>query len=185
MKYSEEEILNDLRFIYEKYGELSNFSINDSQKKYGTISISKCNKLGNRKKLYELIGKTYNEKTFYDWCVENNHMEFIDNWSYEDNKKSPKDVLFSEHNKYCIICPDCGTKRYYNINSITNMGVYFKCPYCNSFGKWCLDNDKTFLDRIDFNKIDFDIYEVPMGSKKKVFIKCDNPKHGSNPFTIK
>ena len=28
MKYSEEEILNDLRFIYEKYGELSNFSIN-------------------------------------------------------------------------------------------------------------------------------------------------------------
>lgn len=41
MKYSEEEILNDLRFIYEKYGELSNFSINDSQKKYGTISISK------------------------------------------------------------------------------------------------------------------------------------------------
>ena len=65
------------------------------------------------------------------------------------------------------------------------MGVYFKCPYCNSFGKWCLDNDKTFLDRIDFNKIDFDIYEVPMGSKKKVFIKCDNPKHGSNPFTIK
>ena len=34
MKYSEEEILNDLRFIYEKYGELSNFSINDSQKKY-------------------------------------------------------------------------------------------------------------------------------------------------------
>ena len=74
MKYSEEEILNDLRFIYEKYGELSNFSINDSQKKYGTISISTCNKLGNRKKLYELIGKTYNEKTFYDLCVENNHM---------------------------------------------------------------------------------------------------------------
>lgn len=30
MKYSEEKILNDLKFIYEKYGELSTYSITDS-----------------------------------------------------------------------------------------------------------------------------------------------------------
>lgn len=185
MKYSNEKIVNDLKFIYEKYGDLSSSSIKDSYNKYHTISLTTFNKIGKREKLYNLIGIEYKNKSFYDWCVENDHMEFIDNWSFEDNNISPKDVSFSEHSKYCIICPDCGAKRYYNINSITNMGVIFKCQYCNSFGKWCLDNDKELLDKIDFNKIDYNIYDIPSGSKKSVYIKCDNEQHGSNPFMIK
>lgn len=185
VKYSEAKIKNDLKFIYEKYGELSTNSITDSHRKYNTISLSACDRLGTKEYLYNLIGKERKTTSFYNWCIKNNHMEFIDNWSYEDNKITPKDISFSEHNSYCMICPDCGTKRYYNINSITNMGVVFKCQYCNSFGKWCIDNKKELLDKIDFSKIDFDIYSIPKGSKKNIWIKCNNSKHGSNPFMIK
>lgn len=48
VKYSEEKIKNDLKFIYEKYGELSTNSITDSHRKYNTISLSACDRLGTK-----------------------------------------------------------------------------------------------------------------------------------------
>lgn len=186
MKYSREKVITDLKFIYEKYGELSSYSINTSHKEYGTTSMSVFDRLGTREELHKLIGIEFKTKSFYDWCTENNHMEFIESWSYEDNNGiTPKDISFSEHNKYWFVCKECGTKREYNINSITNMGVILKCPYCNSFEKWCLDNNKSILDRFDYEKNDFKPSEVSYGSKKYVYLKCENGKHNSSPYMIK
>lgn len=46
MKYSREKIIADLKFIYEKYGEITRNSINTSRKKYGTTSISVFDRIG-------------------------------------------------------------------------------------------------------------------------------------------
>ena len=92
--------------------------------------MSVFDRLGTREELHKLIGVEFKTTTFYDWCVENDHMEFIEAWSFADNNGlTPKAILFSEHNKYWFVCKECGTKREYNINSITNMGVVLKCPY--------------------------------------------------------
>lgn len=184
-KYSEEKIISDLKFIYEKYGELSSYSINDSYKKNHTISINVCDRIGTRDKLYKLIGVKRNEKSFYDWCVENNRMEFINAWFYDDNKCSPKDIPFSSHSEYIFICDKCGTKRKYNINSITNMNVKLKCPYCNSFEKWCIDNNKSILERFDYTKNGFKPSDISCGSKKMVYLKCEKNKHESSKYIIK
>lgn len=66
VKYSEENIRNDLKFIYEKYGELSTNSITNSHRKYNTISLSACDRLGTKEYLYNLIGKERKTTSFYD-----------------------------------------------------------------------------------------------------------------------
>ena len=186
MKYSREKLITDLKLIYENYGEITKKSINASYKEFGTASMSVFDKLGTREELHKLIGVEFKTKSFYDWCVENNHIEFIKAWDYEDNNGlTPKDISFSEHNKYWFVCKKCNTKREYNINSITNMGVILKCPYCNSFEKWCIDNNKSILDRFDYDKNNFMPSEISYGSKKSVYLKCENGKHDSSPYMIK
>lgn len=186
MKYSKEKLITDLRFIYGQYGEITKSSINASYKEHDTASLSVFDRLGTREELYSLIGVEFKIKSFYDWCVENQHMEFIDSWSYEDNNGiTLKDISFSEHNKYWFICKACGTKREYNINSITNMGVVLKCPYCNSFEKWCLDNNTSFLDRFDYEKNSKSPKDFSCGSKQYIYLKCENGKHDSSLYMIK
>lgn len=185
MKYSKEQIVSDLRFIYDKYGELTSHSINIAHKEYNTVSLSVFDRIGTRDKLYELIDVEYKAKSFYDWCVENEQIDFIKSWSYDDNSASPKDISFSEHKEYWFICDKCGTKRKYNINSITNMNIKLKCPYCNSFEKWCIDNNPALLERFDYAKNSFKPSEISRGSKKLVYLMCENQRHESTAYMVK
>lgn len=186
MKFSKEKIISDLKFIYQKYGEITKNSINASYKDYGTASISVFDRIGTREELYKLIGADFKTKSFYDWCIENNHIEFIEAWSDEDNNYiTPKDISFSEHNEYWFKCKKCGAKRAYNINSITNMGIVLKCPYCNSFEKWCIDNNPTFLERFDYEKNDKLPKDFSYGSKQYIYLKCENGKHESSSYMVR
>ena len=65
IKYTDERILEDLKFIFKTYGNLRNPSIIDSYKKYGTVSLGVLDrKYKTKDALYELIGESNPRKTF-------------------------------------------------------------------------------------------------------------------------
>ena len=58
LKYTNERILQDLKFIFKTYGNLRNPSIVDSCKKYGTVTLGVLDrKYKTKDTLYELIGE--------------------------------------------------------------------------------------------------------------------------------
>ena len=40
------------------------------------------------------------EKSFYEWCIENNHEDWLELWDYELNECSPKEVGYGSNKKY-------------------------------------------------------------------------------------
>lgn len=183
-KYTDEKILKDLRFIFETYGNLRNPSIIDSFNNYDTVSLSVLDiKYKTKDALYELIGEKNPRKTFYDWCIENDKQHLLDSWDYELNKCSPKDILYSAHKKFYFNCLECGRSQLYYINSFTNMNTDLHCIYCNSFEKWCIENNhKDFLDRWDYDKNEISPSVLPKASKTKIWLKCNRGIHESEQY---
>ena len=174
LKYTDERILEDLKFIFKTYGNLRKPSIVDSYKKYGTVSLSVLDRRYKTKDaLYELIGENNPRKTFYDWCMENNKQHLLDAWDYDLNECSPKDILYSAHKKFYFKCIKCGNSQLYFINSFTNMNTELHCIYCNSFEKWCIDNNhQDYLDRWDYDKNKKLPSIISKGSHTKAWLKC-------------
>ena len=168
---TETQIIDDLNFIYNTYGKFTSTTINESNKTYDTISLRVLeSKYGVRDNLYKLIGAKNNKKTFYDWCIENDKKEFLDTWDYNKNDCSPKDILYSAHKKYYFICNNCKISQKYYINSFTNMGTSLHCIHCNSFEKWCIENNKQdLIDRWDYDKNTVNKNILPKASKQKIW----------------
>ena len=80
-------------------------------------------------------------KSFYDWCIENDKQYILDRWDFELNKCSPKEINFNVHKKYYFKCQRClHESQLFVISSITEMNIKMKCKKCNSFAQWCIDN---------------------------------------------
>ena len=184
IKYTDERILEDLKFIFKTYGNLRNPSIIDSCKNYGTVPLGVLDrKYKTKDALYKLIGENNPRKTFYDWCIENNKQYFLDSWDYDLNECSPKDILYSAHKKFYFKCMECGNSQLYFINSFTNMNTELHCIYCNSFEKWCIDNNhQDYLDRWDYDKNKKLPSVIPKGSHTKIWLKCERGIHDSEQY---
>lgn len=122
------------------------------------------------------------DKSFYDWCIENNRQDLLERWDYDLNKKTPQEIGFSS-NKYwwfkCIKHPEHHSEKY-KINSCTSGKGSFKCKQCNSFGQWCVDNNYTdLLDRWDYELNNKSPFEVSYMSHDKCYFKCPYGKHKS------
>lgn len=122
------------------------------------------------------------EKSFYDWCIENNHQDLLERWDYELNDKSPQEVGFSSNKWWwfkCIEHPEHHSEMI-KINSCTSGKGAFKCKQCNSFGQWCVDNGHVdLLDRWDHDLNNKSPFEVSYMSHSKYYFKCPYGKHAS------
>ena len=148
-----------------------------------------CQKCGNAllgiKKTKETRFK--NGKSLYFWCIENNRQDILDRWDYELNKDTPKDILYSTHEKRWFKCLDHleHHSELKNINSITNInrGSNLFCKQCNTIAQYILDNfpNKKLEEVWDYEKNgDLDPWEIDRCSRIKVWIICQEKEyHGS------
>lgn len=131
-------------------------------------------------------------KSFYDWCIETDNEKYIDNWDYDVNQKSPKEISFSSAFKASFKCPfnPNHENTYRRINTIVNVYKNFNprnnyCLECNSFGQWCIDNNReNLLDLWDYEKNDISPFKVPSNSNLNYYFKCGRNLHESHRHVI-
>lgn len=130
-----------------------------------------------------------NKKTFYDWCIENNELIYLENWDYEKNAKTPKDYSYGSSCKVYFKCPrKLHESTCKPLNNITNPCRNHKdnyCSKCNSFAQWCIDNNKTnILNLWDYDRNGMSPYEVGYSSNKPYYFKCDRGLHESHKHVL-
>nr|DAU14367.1 MAG TPA: endonuclease [Caudoviricetes sp.] len=120
-------------------------------------------------------------KSFYDWCTENNHSDYLDRWDVKLNEKSPKDVPHQSNLKYYFKCLDHPehASELKRLDNIVHQPKSILCKQCNSFGQYLLDNRLMHL--WDNKRNECSPYKITKQcSNKKVWIKCDKTTyHGS------
>ena len=122
--------------------------------------------------------------SFYNWCMQNNHQEYLNLWDYEQNEIDPNNISYSTSNKYYFKCSDQIHESYlYSIRSITVEGSHGpQCPVCNSIYQWCLNhNRQDIIDAWDDDKNNIDMKHVSRGSGKKAWFTFE---HYSYYYTI-
>lgn len=132
------------------------------------------------------------KKKFYEWCIDNNQKIYLDNWDYEINKISPKDVSCSSNTKFSFKCP-CG-ENHKNTERILSNIVYCYdnfnvknnyCLGCNSFGQWCLDNNREgILQLWDYDLNEKTPFEISYNSNISSYFKCRRGLHESHKHVI-
>lgn len=129
--------------------------------------------------------------SFYDWCVENDHNDWLKLWDYSLNNKSPKEISYKTNHKYwfkCINQNDNHHSELHNISHIVDRGITnLRCNQCNSFAQWGIDNiDKNFLNKYwDYEKNkDIDPFNISYSCSKKVWIKCQDKKYHDSYYVM-
>ena len=67
--------------------------------------------------------------SFAEWCMDNNHQDWLDGWDDELNKIDPADVAFQSNQYYYFKCPDCGHVKHIQVYNVVNYG--FRCNVCS------------------------------------------------------
>ncbi len=122
--------------------------------------------------------KLKNSVSFYDWCIQNNHIDILELWDYEKNNHTPNQVCFSTREEIYINCPrnihESEIKSLHNFVS-GKWDIY--CKQCNSFDQWIYDNNKEWIFDIWSDKNNKSPNDYDWGSGKKVWWKCPEGKH--------
>ena len=126
------------------------------------------------------------KKSFYDWCIENNHEDWLELWDYMLNGLSPKEIAYASNKKYYFKCPRGIHKS--ELKQINNLIKRKKiiCNQCESFGQWLIDiYGKDALERYwDYEKNTKNPFEISKCSREKVWIFCQkNSQHNSYEIT--
>ena len=121
--------------------------------------------------------------SFYDWCVDNYHEDWLDLWDFKLNKTYPNKISYKSAKSYWFKCKNHKDHKSekHKLNNLIKQN-HMICHQCNSFAQWCVDNIcQNFLEKYwDYNKNNVDPYKIPRGSSTKVWIKCqEKDYHGS------
>ena len=121
------------------------------------------------------------DKTFYDWCIENEKECWLHRWDYELNNYSPKEILYGSNRKYYFKCDKHKEHKSEQIKIIgITKGNNIKCKQCNSIAQWFIDNNLDMNSYWDYEKNTEDPWKISCGSNKKVWMFCqENEYHGS------
>lgn len=125
-------------------------------------------------------------KSFYDWCKENNRDDLLKSWDYDKNEDKPEDIpyLGGKENRY-FKCPKCGHSYKRPVSYLTTIPSLPKCDYCLSFGVWCEEHERRdILNRWDYGKNEESPYDVTKSSAKKFYFKCPRGIHESEQKRI-
>lgn len=118
------------------------------------------------------------KKSFYDWCLENNHQDVLDRWDYELNKCNPNDIGCSTHKQFYLKCP-----RQLHQSELCSIGllcngkqINFNCHKCYSFAQHLKDlYGETALDLYwDYNKNNLNPWNLKRSCHQKVWIYCQD-----------
>lgn len=126
-------------------------------------------------------------KSFYDWCIENNHQDYLDRWDYDLNKQNPKEVGLYSEKKYYFKCLKNKSHKseLHGIAGVCDGRNSLPCYQCNSFGQWCLDNNRIdILDRWDYDSNSHDPFRISKASGVKCYFKCPKSIHESEPKVL-
>ena len=142
----------------------------------GCIQLESINKLKG----------TIRSQSFYDWCIENNHKDFLDRWDYSKNRKTPKDVSYCSRESFYFLCPkEKHESSKYSLVNVTSSKIKHKlrCKYCVSFAQRLIDvKGENALELYwDYEKNTENPWKIEGSSKVNgVWLKCiDTDYHGS------
>lgn len=111
--------------------------------------------------------------TFEDWCLDNNHQDYLDLWDYELNTKTPSEISYGTDKKFYFKCErGLHNSDSYIICNITGRGYKQGCYGCNSIGQYLLDTYKS-LDMWS-KKNTFDPFVLPCKGRQKILLVCEH-----------
>jgi len=126
-------------------------------------------------------------KSFYDWCIENDHKNYLDIWDYDLNNFHPSRIGFSANKKVYFKCMrglhKSESKNINNITSSENRKLY--CIQCRSFGQWCIDNNhEDCLELWDYGLNKKDPFDIAAQCNSKFYFKCERGLHKSRLVSL-
>lgn len=118
--------------------------------------------------------------SFKDWCLDNNHQDWLDLWDYDLNECSPEEVTYKSGKKVYFKClKGLHKSEIKTIDSIVSRNN-FKCNQCNSFAQWCLDNDhQDWLNLWDYELNEKSPWDIAAQTNTKYYFKCQKGIHNS------
>lgn len=82
------------------------------------------------------------KKAFYNWCIENNHQDWLSRWDYELNNDDPKNIGFRTHKEYYFKCENNKHKSESNMIDYITTRNCLQCKECKS------DRNKSKVNNI-------------------------------------
>ena len=125
--------------------------------------------------------------SFKQWCLDNNHEDWLLLWDYTLNNCSPDEIAYGTSKKYWFKCPRGmhNSEKKCIVDLTSGNTSSLKCNQCESFGQWCLDNDrKLWLDLWDYELNGCSPFDVVRGSNNKYWFKCPKGIHKSEQKII-
>lgn len=180
-KFEREELISILKLIYEKYGKLTediirNFCTENKNmgKYFPAYSTFKTN-FGGIDNMYKIIGKkNTNYLSFYDWCINNNHNDYINLWDEKLNNVNIKELHFQSNTKYYFKC-ERGLHESLLIspNKLVN-GTKLRCKKCASIAQALIDKygDDALNIYWNYELNDKSPWEISSCANYKIFINC-------------
>ncbi len=130
------------------------------------------------------IKEVEKENSLYNWCLKNDKHYILDEWDYSKNMdKTPKDVAAGTEKKYWWKCKTCGYEWFISPNHRKRGD---NCPKCgrikcgkNRTSNLLANHNLTIdypeiLDKWDYENNEKGPENYSIGSKKKLWWKCDN-----------
>jgi hypothetical protein len=126
------------------------------------------------------------QKTFKQWCEENNRQDVLYLWDYALNKDLPEKIAFTSNKKIYFKCRNKNINHHSELKRLDNFTMgqenSLNCDQCESFAQWGIDNIcENFLENYwDNDKNTINPFDIPHAWNNKVWIKCqEKDYHGS------
>lgn len=113
--------------------------------------------------------------TFEDWCLDNNHQDYLDLWDYELNDKKPNEIGYGSGRKIYFKCSNGlhESEQFIIFNLINpkkisdKSGYRLKCKKCNSIGFYLHENgmECMWADNRD-------MFKIAKFNSGNVYLKC-------------
>lgn len=114
-------------------------------------------------------------KSFGQWCLDNDHQDYIVLWDHKLNMCSPFDISYGDGEKYYFKCPrGIHESTQKHITSIRH-DLQKTCIGCNSFGQYLLDEfGENAIDKYWSSKNIINPFEISKSSRTEVYILCQS-----------
>lgn len=114
--------------------------------------------------------------SFEQWCLDNNHQDYLDLWDYELNDCEPSDISYKSYKDYYFLCQNrMHDSTSFKINSLSredkSKRINVKCKICNSIGFYLDSKNLSYL----WSKSNTgDEYKIQKSSKTVITLICEH-----------
>lgn len=127
--------------------------------------------------------------SFYEWCKQNSHDDWIELWDKEMNKYDICDIGYGSTMHCWFKCNNNNEKHHseayilYNLTCGSQKGIV--CKQCNSVAQFGIDiYGDDFLGKYwDYDLNDKSPWGIYKSSRDYIYLKCPNGLHGSHKTT--